>query len=353
MWNNSRIYDWGIFSYSGDNFLLDWIKNKVRYKCSAYYPEESIKLYIEEDRDIILYTLDLDPKEKEIIINYADNNVLPKNCYYTYHPFKENCSTSIRNLIDIGTKGQLKKYFDNIPGRFTIRGHLSRFTWFRPFQDSFFSFLLGQDSDNKITVWEEMFLPVEIGKNIVGFKYIDNYGIERNLVSEVEIINTTKNRKPIVDKPLSKWPKTLFFTLIITVVLIIINLMRKNNSAICVKLWGVSQILLGLLFGISGAILFFLSFILGHDYFSHNYNLLLVNPLLLIAIPLGISIIIGKYKYEKYLRLLWRYIFITDIVLIILRFFSVIYQNNIDIQLIMLPISFLSGWDFKKNIISI
>ncbi|MDR1908982.1 MAG: DUF4105 domain-containing protein, partial [Spirochaetaceae bacterium] len=138
-WGYSRIYDWGIFSYPGNNFLWDFLRGRVRYKCTVDILD--MTAYLDEDRDVTVYTLDLDAEGKEAILNYAQNNVLPKNCYYDYHEFRDNCATRIRDLIDLGTGGQLKERLAAAPGRFTLRQHIRRFTWFRPFSGRLLDFL--------------------------------------------------------------------------------------------------------------------------------------------------------------------------------------------------------------------
>ncbi|MDR2186313.1 MAG: DUF4105 domain-containing protein, partial [Treponema sp.] len=203
-WGYSHVYDWGIFFYPGDNFLEDFVRNLVRYKCTVELFDRD--MYVKEDRDITVYTLNLDTEQKETILSYAENNVLPEHCYYDYHEFRDNCSTRIRDIIDMGTNGQFKELFGNTPGRFTFREQIRRFTWSRPFSDWYLDFLMGQDLDRPITAWDEMFLPAEIGRNIVDFRYLDSAGGERNLVSSVEVLNKTKERPPILNKPLTVWP---------------------------------------------------------------------------------------------------------------------------------------------------
>ncbi|MDR1177376.1 MAG: DUF4105 domain-containing protein, partial [Spirochaetaceae bacterium] len=172
--NYSRVFDWGIFSYPSENFLWDFLHDRISYKCTVETLD--LQMYIDEDRDITIYTLDLEAEKKEQILEYAENNVLPENCYYDYHEFRDNCSTRIRDIIDIGTGGQLKSWALTTSGRFTTRQHIRRFTWFRPFSDWCLDFLMGRDRDAPTTLWDEMFLPVEVGRNIVDFAYIDSAG---------------------------------------------------------------------------------------------------------------------------------------------------------------------------------
>jgi hypothetical protein len=63
----------------------------------------------------------------------------------------------------MGTGGQFGEWAAGTPGRFSRRQHIRRFTWARPVWDWFLDFLMGQDLDEPVTVWDEMFLPVEVG----------------------------------------------------------------------------------------------------------------------------------------------------------------------------------------------
>jgi hypothetical protein len=338
--NYSRVYDWGIFTYPSDSFLKDFIGEKIRYKCTR--DSLDLKSYINEDRDIIVYTLNLDREAKKTILDYADNNVLPDNCYYDYNEFSENCATRIRDIIDMGTGGHLKAAFDNAPGRFSIRQHVRRYTWFRPFSDWFLSFMMGQNLDEKITVWDEMFLPVEIARNITDFTYIDDSGVERKLVSSVQVINASKKRPPILNEPLTTWPFALAAGLITATMLFLIKRLGKAYPRPARVLWGLSQSILGLLFGGSGCVLVFGMFFMSNDYFRQNINLLFVNPLLLAVTPLGVMAALNKpsrINPERCLRIIWTCVFIAGGVTVLLRVLPFFFQQNQSVQGIILPIA--------------
>jgi hypothetical protein len=340
-WNYSRVFDWGIFTYPGDSFLKEFLENQVRYKCTA--DPWDLDMYIEEDRDVTLYTLDLDTDKKEAILNYAENNVLPENCFYDYHELRDNCSTRIRDIIDMGTGGQLKKQFYDAPGRFSFRQHIRRFTWSKSFADWFLDFLMGQDLDAPITVWSEMFLPVEIGRNIAGFKYTGTSGVERPLVSSVEVINATKNRQPVLNAPLSRWPGDLILGLLLA--LLAAALHKQREKKLGRILWGISQSLLGLALGLSGCVLVFGWFFMSNDYIQQNINLLFINPLLLAAVPLGILSATGKPrpKVEKCLHILWTYVFLAGLVTLAVKITPLFFQQNHAALALALPPAALYG----------
>ena len=341
-WGFLRVFDWGIFSYPSDNFLKDFIRGQVRYRSAS--GSLNLAEYINEDRDIVLYTLNLDRKGKETILAYAENSVLPENRYYDYHEFRDNCATRIRDIIDMGTGGQFKAAFDNVPGRFSIRQHVTRFTWARPFSNWFLGFMMGQDLDRKITVWDEMFLPVEIARNIVDFTYTDNSGVERKLVSSVQVVNSSNNRQPILTTPLTTWPFALAAGVIFAFLLFRIKHLSKMHPRAGRITWGMTQSLLGLFFGGIGCVLVFGAFVMDNDYFQQNFNLLFVNPLLLVIFPLGILSALNKalrINPARCLHILWTSVFIAGSVTVLIRILPFFFQQNQSVQGIVLPIAFV------------
>jgi hypothetical protein len=356
---HASLYDWGIFSYPSDSFIKDFALNNVRYRCGTASAWWDIRGYIEDDRDIVIYTLDLESDKKKEMLDYMENNILPENSWYTYHQFYDNCSTRIRDIIDMGTGGQLKEHTVSSRGRFTLREHLRRFTWYSPFYDWFIGFLLGRDIDKNTTVWEEMFLPVELARVIENCSYTDSSGNERQLVTGVEIVNQTENRTAILDAPRSQLPRSLTAGLAIAALPALILLLRKKMPRTGKILFDVSQSLAGLAFGSAGTILFLLSRIEERDIMRHNINLLFINPLLLLAVPLGIGAAVGKkitvgkhsIACNQCLWIIWLYAAAAALGSTLLGFFiPALYQENQSAVLLILPVTLVFlGALFRLN----
>jgi hypothetical protein len=307
-------------------------------------------MYIEEDRDIAVYTLNLDRRAKETILAYAEDIVKPDNCYYDSHEFRDNCSTRIRDILDMGTDGQFKAAFSTVPGRYSVRQHIHRYIWFRPASEWFLGFLMGQNHDAQISPWDEMFLPVEIARNIVDFSYTDELGIQRKLVDSVQIINSSKERQPILNEPLVTWPFFLVAGLIVAALLFSIKALAANHPLAYRLLWALSQSLLGLLLGAAGFVLVF-GFSMNNDYFQQNLNLLFVNPLLFVIVPLGILSAINirlPVSPERVLRLIWTYVFLAGLLTVLLRALPFYYQQNQSVQGLVLPIAFAMSYIPEK-----
>jgi hypothetical protein len=340
----SRFYDYGIFSFDNDHFFVNFAFGRLLYSCGVSSAAASISGYINTNRDVKMYTLDLPPEKREEVRDFAEINVLPENRDYYYHHFKDNCSTRIRDIIDLATDGQFRKQFGEAPGRYTLRQHVRRHTWFNPLGDWILNFWMGQDIDVPITVWEEMFLPSEVGKRIEDFSYVDSNGVRRKLAAGMETVYEAKGRPGVLDVPRGQWPRELAFSLAVSALLGGFFLLRARNCRSGRILVGISHSLAGLVFGAAELVLYFMSFFTNHDYTDHNANVLFGTPLLLAAVPLGIRYALtrghdGRFISDLPLRLLWLLAALGIVVSMLIKLLPAFWQQNLTDQMLMLPIA--------------
>jgi hypothetical protein len=340
----SRFFDWGVFSFENENFFLNFAFGRLIYTCAVSQAQSDFNNFIRTNRDITLYTLDLPGDRKEAVLRFAENNMLPENRDYAYHHFRDNCATRIRDILDLALDGRFRADFINESGRFTLRQHVRRHTWFNPFLDWILNFWMGQDIDKPITVWDDMFLPSEIGMRIKDYRYKDTYGNERNLVSHVEIMNKSVGRHAVLDVPRKQWPRELFASLVFSALLVFVYLFWSRKSYIKIFL-GLVQSFLGLFFGVAGSLLFFLTFFTDHDYTYHNSNVFFVNPLFLAAIPLGIIFAFTRNEKKRFVaallsRVFWTYILLGGFLTMAIKLSPAFYQQNQVTQALVLPVAF-------------
>jgi len=346
------LYDYGVFNFNDDNFYKNFVMGRLLYKCSRSRPEGSIRSYIRNNRSVVIYTLDLHHEEKEIIKEFAEFNVLPENRYYYYHHFKDNCSTRIRDIIDLGLAGQLKEKTINEESRFTLRQHVRRHTYFSPATDWFLNFLMGQVIDTPITVWEDMFLPSEVGSQMENMIYTDKNGDRRNLVSSKEVVHTVKDRPPVLEKPRQQWVYEFIFSLLLAAIFYLFFYLQNKNlsgkfrwvSVTGKALAGISMSLCGLIFGFASLVLYFLSIFTNHDYTYQNFNMIFSTPLLLAAFPIGIMYAFVKkekklLKYNEVLRLIWLLCALGVFISMIIKLLPWFFQDNLTDQMLILPIA--------------
>ena len=339
----ARFFDWGVFSFENEHFFVNFAFGRLIYSCMVSRADLNYNMYIHDNRDITLYTLDLPPEKKEEILRFAENNVLPENRNYYYHHFRDNCATRIRDILDMALDGQFKTAFGNAPGRLTYRQHVRRHTWAHPFFDWILNFWMGQDIDRPITVWDEMFLPSEIGMRIKDFHYAGPDGKDRLLVSSVEILNTSHGRPAVLAVPRLQWPRELIASIVFSGLIALLYFLWGKQRGYKIFM-GILQSLLGLFFGVAGTLLFFMSFFTNHDYTYHNSNIFFVNPLFFALIPLGLIFGFTGNKKKRFvtarlLRLFWTYVLLGGFLTMAIKLSPNFYQQNQVDQALILPLA--------------
>jgi hypothetical protein len=348
---NADLYDYGVFSFEDEHFFVNFALGRLWYKCDVSPAGWNLDQYIRANRDVTLYTLNLSPQKKETVKCFAERNALPENRNYLYHHFRDNCATRIRDIIDEATDGQFKARVGDLPGRHTFRQHIRRYMLHSPFFDWFLCFLMGHDIDKPLTVWDELFLPSEIGRRIADFHYTDESGAERPLVSATEKLNRAINRPPVPDAPNRQWARGLAAgaaLAALAALLAVLSAVRKKRPGRA--LWGAAHSLLGLSFGLAGTVLLFLTFFTNHDYTYRNSNVLFVNPLLLLAVPWGLRAAQGREREDRRfsadarLHALWTYVFCAGTAAELLNLLPKCSQQNQATLALLLPTAFISSF---------
>jgi len=350
----SRFYDYGIFSFDSENFFYNFAFGRLLYRCGVSLTELNLEFYKYSNRSIVMYTLDLPLETKLKVKKFAEQNVRPENCEYFYHHFRDNCSTRIRDIIDYATDGQFKEKYNNEKSRFTLRQHVRRHTWFSPFFDWLLNFLMGQVIDVPITVWDDMFLPSEVGKKIEEFSYTDINGKTRKLIPQEnskEIIYEAKGRPAVLEIPRKQWDRQLVFSLVLSAIFFFFFYMySKNTKASSNRVWralaGFSMSICGLFFGLAAVMLYFMNLFTNHDYTYQNTNMIFCTPLLLVAVPIGICYALTKNSkkliiYDELLRIVWLLTVLGVFISMIIKLFPGFYQQNLTDQMLILPIALI------------
>jgi len=342
----SQFYDYGIFSFENDNFFHNFAVGRLLYSTGASNAARNMANYRIKNRSITLYTLNLPPQTRVKVMEFAENNVLPENRDYMYHHFRDNCCTRIRDIVDIATDGQFKERYGEAPSRFTLREHVRRHTWFSPFVDWILNFWMGQDIDTPITVWDDMFLPSEVGKRIEEFSYTGIDGVDRKLVTDMETVFIPEKRHGVLEIPRRQWPRELAFSLALSAIFAFFFFLQAKNIRAGRILAGVSMSLAGLVFGVASTLLFFLNLFTNHDYTYNNINMIYGTPLLLAAFVIGILYAAAndprkRVFYDALLRLIWLACALGIFVSMLIKLFPRYWQQNLTDQLLMLPIALL------------
>jgi len=151
------LYNYGVADFGASGFMVDFLRGRSRFWLSVESPEASLAHYKRRNRSVYAQRLTLDDRRLAWLAGRLRTNALPKNRYYRYHHFGDNCTTRIRDLLDEASHGRLAKVRHVRTDR-TFRRHMREGFSGMPgllFATEF----VGRPTDAFPDRWERMFLP--------------------------------------------------------------------------------------------------------------------------------------------------------------------------------------------------
>jgi hypothetical protein len=333
-----RFYDYGLFSFETENFYRNFAMGRLIYSVGVSPVDWNLSRAVKAGREIHLVDLNLSPGKKVEIKNFLENNVRKENRNYLYHHYYNNCATKIRDILDDATGGQLRTYTDK-RASMTLRDHTVRHLQEVPLFGVILPFAMGPVIDTPITVWDELFLPATFLTALKDFRYYDENGTERKLVSRIRPYHAAPDRPPVPEKAQPFWPWTLAWGMLAALVLGSgLTFFHKKPGQLIL---GLGNLGLGLMMGLPGTLLFFMSFFTDHDVTYGNLNLLFINPLMLLLIPAGIALMGRSEKRQtrafRWMRIIWALGAAGATAALINLIFSITGQKNIAPLVFYLP----------------
>lgn len=253
--NIDLVYNYGMFDFRTENFVMKFVKGDLQYYAAAYPYADFEYSYMLDNRSIYEQVLNLSLAEKQQLFQKLNTSLFSQDRFYTYKFIDRNCTTKVIDIVNevLQNKPIIKKNTDSKSYRDVLFPYANNHFY----EQLGINIIFGKKVDNQATT---MFLPLDL---------MDNLN------------KTTYKGKPIVaeTKTLFKANRTNTFSFtdsiysLILVLLIFVLLNKKATNSIYFSLIG----LIGLLF--SGIGLYS-----SHKELLWNYNILLFNPLLLFLV---------------------------------------------------------------------
>lgn len=272
-------YNWGIFSFGQPvEFIIRFLQGRMLYMMAPFDTQIMLDAYARDNREVVLQELDLTASEKLELQAFAENNALPGNRDYAYQYFRDNCSTRVRDVLDMVLAGELKKAFSDTPTGKSYRWHTRRLTKIDPLIYTGMDALLGPRTDAELTIWDEMFLPLSLRDEIRDFQVVRSDGTVRNLVESEEVAVSSTRVKEATAPP--GWlMRYLTLGTVFGIAFASLRLRLVRQSAFARRLIISAASSWSGIFGVLGLILVGLLFT-DHTFSAWNENLFLANPLL-------------------------------------------------------------------------
>ncbi|WP_300569518.1 DUF4105 domain-containing protein [Flavobacterium sp.] len=253
--NIDLIYNYGMFDFRTENFILKFVKGDMQYYAAAYPYADFEYSYQLENRSVYEQVLNISLAEKQTLFEKLSISMYSADRFYTYKFIDRNCTTKVIDIVN--------EVLQNKPIKNTLHQKESYREVLYPYAKNHFymqlgiNIIFGARVDNKA---ETLFLPLDL----------------------MEVLNNTSyQNKPLVSKTTTNFKanRTTSFSFLdsvyslLIVLLFFVILNKKTTNIFYFSVLG----LVGLLFSAIGLYSF-------HRELLWNYNVLLFNPLFLFLV---------------------------------------------------------------------
>jgi len=266
-------FNFGYFDFEQDDFFQNFMRGRMLYFSVAQPAEREFRFYREQNRSIRLQRLKLTNTQYQQLRDYLLNEIRPENRDYRYDYYLNNCSTRIRDALDIALDGALSAQSKAKPAELNFRDQTRRLT-----QMQFWYYLglelgLGYPVDREISRWDEMFIPMVVADELAGMSQESD---EALITVDTMLFTSTSVEPAIVPEP--TWFRYLLLGLLVTG---LAWLSGKFMSPVWLQGLSGAWVLVS---STSGMILAALWLFTDHEVANYNANLLLFNPLVIFAL---------------------------------------------------------------------
>ncbi len=269
-------FNFGYFDFEQEDFFQKFIRGRMLYFSVAQSSSREFDFYRQENRSIRLQKLNLSPPQYQQLRDYLVNEIKPENRNYRYDYYLNNCSTRIRDALDIALDGALSARTEIVSANLNFREQTRRLT-----QMQFWYYLglelgLGYPVDREITRWDEMFIPMVVADEMAEMSLtVGDAGTP--LISVDTMLFTSTAPEPTTT-PTAIWYRYLFLGLLVAG-------LAWLSGKFMPPVWlaGLSYAWV-LITATSGLLLAALWLFTDHEVASANANLLLFNPMVILAL---------------------------------------------------------------------
>ncbi len=285
-------YNFGLFDLGAEGFLFNFLRGRMMYRVAPLSLDGMLASYRAAGRTVWAQELDLEPARRAHLFGLLLTAVQPENRSYRYEYFLNNCSTRIRDLLDIAVGGQLRAATD-VPDSadgVTWRHHTRRLTAHSPHFFAGIDLLLGPRGDEPTNRWLEMWVPMKLRDRVGALTITREDGGRTRLVRSEEVWVEAVREAERTTPP----NRELLFTLagiLLGALLAGLDELSRRKVRGCRAGLRVAGGLWGAFCFVAGT-LFVLMHLTDHEFMYWNRNVLVFSPL---GIGVAIAMVRGRW----------------------------------------------------------
>ncbi len=349
---SSVAYDYGRFDFAQPGFLPRFIKGRMRYWTAAADARAVLEFYQGRNRSVWVQELNLPPAAREELRLFLNWNVLEENRYYDYDYYRDNCSTRLRDALDLVLDGAVAaQSVDTVPG-VSWRFHSDRLLAPAVLAYTGTKFGLGSPTDVPISKWDEMYVPMKLQEYLRTMVVTGEQGETVQLVGHEEALALNPAYAARTEPP--KWYLAFLGLGMLWGAVLLFTARAGSLGRTGGRIgFGVTASLWLLFAGFGGALLLFLWLGTDHVMTRANENVLQMNPFavaLLVLLPAAIK---RRGRALKHAIAVAAFIAAGSFLGLLLKAMPGFDQHNLHIVLLALPINLavlLALWRLPREV---
>jgi hypothetical protein len=279
--HTTALYNFGYFDFAQKNFFLNFIRGRMWYRLAQTDPADDLDNYRAEGRSVWLQALHLSAAAKRQLAAALAWQALPENAEYRYDYYRNNCSTKVRDALDVASGGQLRAQSLGRGRGETYRSLSLAYARAIPWLAVGIHLGLGQRADRRINLWEEAFLPLRLRDLVSETRLAAADGTVRMLADAPRALLIAPHAEQIPPPPF--WLPQAFVLGLSGALLLGFGVSARAPRRVAAS--AVGGALISAVIGLIGLLLAGLWLLTDHEIAWANTNLWLFSPLSLLLVP--------------------------------------------------------------------
>ena len=284
------VFNYGYFDFDTPNFIWRFILGETDYIVGAVPYKVFCHEYSQRGSAVFGQELNLTPAQEGKLFSLLVENCRPQNRTYRYNYFYNNCTTKIRDKVELVTDSLV---YDSVAEYPTFRDALNMMLAEHPWYAFGINLMMGADVDRPASLHELQFIPKVFMNNLDKAYTFDENGERVPFVNDLFLVLPEEESQVTVHSNLTPFNAALLL-LLATFVVMLCEVRSKKTF------WGYDVLLMSLQ-GLAGCLLLFMALFSQHPAVDNNWLILLLNPLALVLMP----ILVCRIRRHKPLSLAW------------------------------------------------
>ena len=261
-------YNFGYFDPSEPDFIPRFLRGQMQYALVALPLKDDLDQYEREGRSARLQWLRLTPAEADRLAFDLATLSRPEFARYHYDYLTANCATKVRDALDRALNGAIAPQLTGLSHGQTYRKRILALAAADPWMEVLLDIGLGPSADQPLTQWQETFIPMQFAHHLGQVHTADGHAL---------VQQTTRLFEQQIVLPAARTHSMWWWLIGVISAATLLGLARRPrlSAVIAAVVW--------LICSLAGWLLLGLWLFTAHRATWMNANLLLLNPLCLLA----------------------------------------------------------------------